>query len=86
MAADVGRAAPQVILYYADWCGYCRKAKGHLERRGVEYELRDVDIPANQAELVAKSGGRSIPVIDVDGRILKGYSAERLDELLDGAS
>ena len=86
LAAAATPAPPQVILYYADWCGYCRKAKSHLDRRGIAYELRDVDIPANQAELVAKSGGRSIPVIDVDGRILKGYSPERLDQLLADAS
>jgi thiol-disulfide isomerase/thioredoxin len=22
---------PRVLLYYADWCGYCRKAKAHLD-------------------------------------------------------
>lgn len=77
------RFEPSVVLYYADWCGYCKKAKRHLDRAGVSYDLRDVDNPHFKQELVAKTGQRGIPVIEVDGRIMKGYDAGRLDELLD---
>jgi len=72
-----------VVLYSADWCGYCRKAKRHLEDRGVPYELRDVDIPAAKEELLARTGGKGIPVLDLDGRILRGYSPGSYDDLLD---
>jgi len=86
-AGSTGRAMdrfePAVILYYADWCGYCKKAKRHLDRQGVAYDLRDVDNPHFKQELVEKTGSRGIPVIEVDGRIMKGYNAQRLDELLD---
>jgi glutaredoxin 3 len=80
------RAVPEVLLYYADWCAYCRKAKACLDRRRVAYQLRDVDIPAVRRELVEKTGQRGIPVIEVDGRILSGFDERRLDELLSGAT
>ena len=84
---DAGRAmdrfGPQVVLYYADWCGYCKRAKRHLDRQGVDYDLRDVDNPHIKQELFAKTGGGGIPVIEIDGRIMKGYNAQRLDEMLD---
>lgn len=73
----------QILLYYADWCGYCKKAKRHLDGRSVEYTLLDVDIPAIKQELIAKTGQTGIPVIDVDGRIMKGYNASRLDQLIE---
>jgi glutaredoxin len=76
---------PTVLLYYADWCGYCKKAKRHLDGKDVEYELLDVDRPAIKEELVQKTGQRGIPVIEVNGRIMKGYNAQRLDEMLDEA-
>ena len=83
-AANDARAATRsVVLYSADWCGYCRKAKRHLEDRGVPYELRDVDIPAAKEELLARTGGKGIPVLDLDGRILRGYSPGSYDDLLD---
>ena len=84
-AATGGAGTPHVILYFAEWCGYCHKAKRHLEKRGIPYELRDVDVPAAKQELIAKTGQKSIPVIEVDGRIMKGYSAGGLDRLLDAA-
>lgn len=78
-----GTDAPRVLLYYADWCGYCRKAKAHLDRRGVPYEIRNVDVSAVKDELLAKTGRSGIPVLDIDGRILQGYRGESLDEMLD---
>jgi len=77
-----GRRAPEVLVYYADWCGACKLMKRHLDRKGIDYELRDIDVPAILAELVEKTGARAIPVIDIEGRILRGYNADRLDDLL----
>jgi glutaredoxin len=76
------RPAREILVYYADWCGACKRMKRHLDRKGVDYELRDIDVPAILEELVEKTGARAIPVIDVEGRILRGYNADRLDDLL----
>jgi len=77
--------SPDVLLYYAEWCGYCVKAKRHLGRRGIHYELRDVDVPAAARELASKTGGKGIPVLDIGGRLMRGYSAGQYDEMLDQA-
>jgi glutaredoxin 3 len=84
-ASAAAGGAPRVVVYYADWCGACRKAKRYLSRKGVPFEARNVDDPAVAAELRGKTGARSIPVIDVDGRILTGFSPAALDALLDRA-
>ena len=77
-----GGSAPKVVLYYADWCPWCKKAKAHLRKRGVDFVLRDVDEPEALDELIEKTGQSSIPVIDVNGKILKGFNAGDLDQLL----
>lgn len=74
--------APRPILYSADWCGWCRKARRHLEDTGVEYDLRDIDLPENLDDLLAKTGQRGIPVLDVGGRLVTGFSPERYDQLI----
>jgi len=78
--------APAVLLYYADWCGYCRKTRVELDRRGVDFEMRNIDNPDTLAELIEKTGQRSIPVVDVGGKILIGYDLQGLDQLLSPAS
>jgi glutaredoxin len=78
-----GRAQTEdVILYFATWCGYCKQAKAHLERAGVEYDLRDVDNGWIKEELLEKTGRSGIPVLDFSGEILRGYSAERYDKVI----
>ena len=84
VAASVpARSNLDVQLYYASWCGFCRKAKAHLDDRGVDYVLRNVDDPDTQAELVARTGSRSIPVLDVGGEFVRGYNAAAIDRLLE---
>jgi glutaredoxin len=85
-AGPRGARSTAVLLYYADWCGYCRKTRAELDRRGVTFEMRNIENPANLAELVEKTGQRGIPVVDVGGRILIGYDPQGLDRLLAPAS
>lgn len=77
-----GGASSDVILYSADWCGYCTKARRHLDGAGVAYELRDVDIPAVATELREKTGRGGVPVLDFDGEILRGYSPSHYDRII----
>ena len=84
-AASPAAGGTQIVLYSAEWCGACRKAKRHLARRGVDYEERDVDQPRWAEELQRTTGARAVPVIDVDGRVLTGFSPTGYDALLDRA-
>jgi glutaredoxin len=72
----------EIILYSAEWCGACKKAKRYLSRNGVDYEERNVDMPRYADELVQKTGRRSIPVIDVDGRVFTGFDPGAYDRLI----
>ena len=76
-------ASAAVVLYSAEWCGACRKAKRHLDRNGVEYELRDIDQPAHAEELVRRTGARAIPVLEVEGRMITGFSEGSYEALLE---
>ena len=78
-----GRQTSGVVLYSADWCGYCTKAKQHLDRNGVDYEVRDVDDEAIAQELREKTGRGGIPVLDFAGEILRGYSPDQYDRAIE---
>ena len=82
-SAGGGRAQREdVILYSATWCGYCTKARAHLDSKGIDYELRDVDNDAIGRELREKTGRGGVPVLDFSGEILRGYSADAYDKAI----
>ncbi len=71
-----------VILYFANWCGYCKQAQAHLDHEGVVYDLRNIDNIDIKSELKEKTGRTGIPVLDFSGEILRGYSAPRYDDAI----
>jgi glutaredoxin len=77
-----------VVIYSAEWCGYCKKAKAWMTSKGVPYIERDVDkSPGAQAELQAKlkvAGvpGGGIPVVDWAGSIVVGFDVPAFEKLL----
>jgi glutaredoxin len=81
-------AALQATVYGASWCKPCKQAKSYLKRRGIH--VTEVDIerqPRFAAEMQRKlkKAGRSggtIPVIDVGGVIVVGFSPRALDQAI----
>ncbi len=61
-------------MYATGWCPYCARARGLLERKGIEIEEIDIDArPDARAEMVRRSGRQTVPQIFI-GEILVGGS------------
>ncbi len=77
--------AADVVMYSAGWCGYCARARALLERKGIAFREVDADDADARAEMVARSGLRSVPQIFVGSRHVGGYeelyALERSGEL-----
>ena len=51
-------------MYTTSWCGYCERARQLLQRKNVPFEDIDVDArPEARAEMMARSGRRTVPQI-----------------------
>jgi len=73
----------RVIIYTTSWCPFCEAAKNYLKEKGVPYEEKNVEIDLNaREEMIQKSGQLGVPVIDIEGRIIIGFSPEEIDEAL----
>lgn len=59
----------QVLVFGADWCGDCRRAKSWLERNNVSYTVfdTDADSEARRRALELAGGRRNIPVVLLPG-------------------
>ncbi len=67
MLADVLGINPQgtVIVYGADWCPDCQRAKAYLQNHGIKFQFIEVDKHPWAAEKVEEinNGKRSIPTL-----------------------
>ncbi len=78
----------QVVVYSASWCGACRQAKAYLRSRGINFVERDIERdPGAREEMQGKLNAQGmraggVPVLDIRGRILLGFSAQAVDAAL----
>ncbi|HEY5656720.1 MAG TPA: glutaredoxin family protein [Myxococcota bacterium] len=71
-----------VILFSAAGCGACGRARQHLERLGVPYELRDIHSDSAAKAYVRSVLGRVVvPLLKVGGRHVSGYLPAEYDRL-----
>ncbi len=73
----------KVLLYRTAWCPACKQASRYLSSLGVNLIEYDVEQDSNKAEEFHKKGGQGVPLIDVEGIILKGFSEKGLKKALD---
>ena len=51
---------------------------------GVSLTEHDIEKdPAKGQEMIAKSGSRGVPVVDVEGIVIRGYSAEAMRDAIE---
>ena len=81
----------KVEMYTTMWCGYCARARGLLQKKGVAFEDIDVESDTSKREeMVQRAHGRtSVPQIFIDGTHVGGSDelaaldrAGKLDPLL----
>jgi glutaredoxin 3 len=65
--------APLIEMYATSWCPYCTRAKRLLERKGAIYqEISIEEHPERRAEMIQRSGRRTVPQIFIDGQHIGG--------------
>jgi glutaredoxin len=72
-----------VIVYGAEWCAFCHEAMRYMDKLGVKYDYRNVELNGQDAiAAVQKSGQTGIPVLDIGGDIIVGFDRVRIDQAL----
>lgn len=73
----------KVKVYSTKFCPFCVKAKDFLKQNKISFE--EIDVGTNKTaaeEMIKKSGQLGVPVIEIDGKIIVGYDAEKLKAAL----
>ncbi len=72
-------------MYMTDWCGYCKQARQYIRSLGAGLIEHNIDKDKSKKdEMVKKSGGsQAVPLIDISGTIIRGYSQSAIKAALD---
>jgi len=78
MASEQVRANAHVVLYATDWCGYCKQTKRFLDQKGIPFKEFDIEKDAEARKAYEALGGRGIPLIDVNGTLIRGFDPDEI--------
>jgi glutaredoxin-like YruB-family protein len=74
---------PRVIMFTTPTCTYCNAAKRHLRQHKIKF--REVDVSRDAAaarDMMRRAGSMGVPVLDIGGRIVRGFDRPQIDQLL----
>ena len=75
----------QFTMYSTQWCGYCHRLGGQLQREGIGFEVVDIEQDRDAAELVERvnGGNHTVPtLVFTDGTALTNPSLQQVKEKL----
>jgi glutaredoxin len=72
------QAQARVVLYATDWCGYCKQTRRFLDSKGIPFKEYDIEKSPEGRKAYEALGGRGIPMIDVNGTLIRGFSEEAI--------
>ena len=78
MASEQVRANAKVVLYATDWCGYCKQTKRFLDQKGIAFKEFEIEKGTEARKAYEALGGRGIPLIDVNGTLIRGFDPDEI--------
>jgi len=72
----------EVTVLSTPSCPYCKKAKSFLSRNRVSFTEYNVNSSSEGKRLYRKYGGSGVPIVIINGRVIKGYSAQAMRSAL----
>ncbi|MBV7566701.1 glutaredoxin family protein [Pseudomonas sp. PDM27] len=77
-AQTQAQAQANVVLYATEWCGYCKLTRRFLDQKGIPYKEFDIEKNAVARKDYEALGGGGIPIIDVNGTLIRGYDPDAI--------
>ncbi len=63
---------------------FCDQAKEYLSQKGVKFQERDIAQDPGALADLKKLGYMTTPVIVIDGSVIVGFDAQKIDQGLEG--
>lgn len=71
----------RVVMYSAEWCGICTRAKKYFRKNNIAYISYDIEKSRTGKMDFKRLRGKSVPIIIVGDKRMNGFTAARFDQL-----
>lgn len=71
-----------VVLYATSWCGYCQKTRDFLRENNISFVEYDIEESAVGRQQYDELRGQGVPLLLVNGKVVRGYDPQRINALL----
>lgn len=86
-AMQAAREDVQVTVYYTQGCRYCTAARRFLTQKGIQFQSHDIEAdPSARSRQRALNPQGTVPTLEVDGQVLVGFNAQRIERAIDRAA
>jgi len=73
-----------IVVYSQHGRMFCNQAKEYLSQKGIEFQERDIAEDLGALADLKKLGYMTTPVIVIDGSVIVGFDADKIDQALQG--
>jgi len=72
--------ARPVTMYTTTWCGYCRRLARQMADAGIAFRAVDIEVQRQFGDRIeaATGGHRTVPTIEIQGRLLVNPSIDEV--------
>lgn len=77
---DVGN---NVVMYSAEWCGYCKKARKYFIENNISFIEYDIEKDSSAKQRHKAMGAKGIPVILKGKKRMNGFSIKGFEQFND---
>ena len=63
---------------------FCDQEKEYLSQKGIEFQERDIAQDPSALADLKKLGYMTTPMIVIDGSVIVGFDADKIDQVLQG--
>jgi mycoredoxin len=66
----------RVVLYGAEWCGYCAQTRKWLDARKIPYREYDIEKSSEGAAQYQQLNGNGIPLLVIGKQVVRGFDEQ----------
>lgn len=68
----------RVVIYSTQWCAYCKQTRRFLDSKGIAFQEYDIETSGEGHKAYEALGGRGIPMIDVNGTLIRDFAPQEI--------